>query len=99
MAGLRQGWTGIMDVVEIYTTRTCGYCRAAKELLKSKDIMFREFDVTGDPALRQEMVARAHGRTTVPQIFVGEVHLGGCDDIYALDRTGELDTLLAAAAK
>ncbi len=86
-----------MDVVEIYTTRTCGYCRAAKELLNSKNVMFREFDVTSDPALRQEMVARANGRTSVPQIFIGEVHLGGCDDIYALDRAGELDTLLASA--
>jgi len=86
-----------MDVVEIYTTRTCGYCRAAKELLNSKNVMFREFDVTSDPVLRQEMVARANGRTSVPQIFIGEVHLGGCDDIYALDRVGELDTLLASA--
>lgn len=84
-------------VVEIYTTRTCGYCRAAKELLKSKNVMFREFDVSGDPSLREEMIKRANGRMTVPQIFIGEVHLGGCDDIYALDRTGELDSLLASA--
>jgi glutaredoxin 3 len=85
------------NVVEIYTTRTCGYCRAAKELLKSKSVMFREFDVSGDPALREEMIKRANGRMTVPQIFIGDIHLGGCDDIYALDRQGELDSILASA--
>lgn len=81
--------------VEIYTSRTCGYCHAAKELLRGKDVAYMEFDVTNDFALRSQMTARANGRTSVPQIFVGDVHVGGCDDLYALDSEGRLDTLLA----
>jgi glutaredoxin 3 len=80
--------------VEIYTSRTCGYCHAAKELLRGKSIAYMEFDVTSDHALRSQMTARANGRTSVPQIFVGDVHVGGCDDLYALDSEGRLDNLL-----
>ena len=81
--------------VEIYTTRTCGYCRAAKELLREKNVAFMEHDVSNDPALRAAMTQRANGRTTVPQIFVGDVHVGGCDDLYALNQEDRLDGLLA----
>ncbi|TAK47452.1 MAG: glutaredoxin 3 [Xanthobacteraceae bacterium] len=81
--------------VEIYTTRSCGYCHAAKELLRSKNVAYLEFDVTNDPPQREEMTRRANGRTTVPQIFVGDTHVGGCDDLYALDNEGRLDSLLA----
>ena len=84
-----------MMPIEIYTTRTCGYCAAAKSLLKRKGVAFTEIDVTGDSERRSLMIERAHGRMTVPQIFIGEAHVGGCDDLYALDRAGELDPLLA----
>lgn len=69
---------------------------AAKRLLASKDVPFTEIDVSGDPARRQEMMQRAGGRHTVPQIFIGGQHVGGCDDLYALHRAGKLDTLLSA---
>jgi glutaredoxin 3 len=82
-----------MKPVTIYTTPICGYCRAAKHLLASKGAAFREIDVMSDPARRQEMTERA-GRRTVPQIFIGETHVGGYDDIAALDRQGKLDPLL-----
>ena len=85
-----------MPNVEIYTSPLCGYCHAAKRLLGQKGVSFIEIDVSRDPAQRQEMMRRAHGRHTVPQIFVGEVHVGGCDDLFALDRAGKLDTLLSA---
>jgi len=81
--------------VEIYTTPTCGYCRAAKSLLTRKNVAFQEIDVAAGGALRQAMVARAGGRTSVPQIFVNDFHVGGCDDLYALEREGGLDPLLA----
>lgn len=84
-----------MASVEIYTTRFCPYCYQAKELLNRKGVAFREIDVTADRQLREKMVERANGRTTVPQIFVGAAHVGGCDDLYALDEAGELDALLA----
>jgi glutaredoxin 3 len=84
-----------MPDIEIYTTPFCGFCLAAKRLLKDKGVGYREIDVSGDPAARQAMMRRAHGRHTVPQIFVGETHVGGCDDLYALDRAGRLDPLLA----
>jgi glutaredoxin 3 len=84
-----------MQTVEIYTSPLCGFCHAAKRLLSSKGVSFSEFDISRDPDLRQAMMARANGRHTVPQIFVGETHVGGCDDLYALDRAGKLDTLLA----
>ncbi len=82
--------------VEIYTTQYCGYCRMAKSLLTKKKIAFEEIAVDGNPALRAEMIARAGGRTTVPQIFIGDTHVGGCDDLYALDHAGGLDKLLAS---
>lgn len=83
-----------MKPVEIYTTRTCGYCAAAKALLNRKGVSYTEIDVGGDPDLRAAMTARAGGRRTVPQIFVGRTHVGGCDDLYALDQAGRLDPLL-----
>jgi glutaredoxin 3 len=83
-----------MAQIEIYTTRSCPYCHAAKRLLTSKGAAFTEIDVSGDPKGRSLMVARANGRTTVPQIFIGATHVGGCDDLYALEHAGKLDPLL-----
>jgi glutaredoxin 3 len=85
-----------MKPVEIYTTPTCPYCQAAKRLLARKGVTYSEIDVSGDPTLRAAMTERASGRRTVPQIFVGEVHVGGCDDLHALEDAGKLDPLLAA---
>ena len=85
-----------MKQVEIYTSPTCGYCHAAKRLLSAKSVSFTEFDVTRDPAKRAEMMQRAKGRRTVPQIFIGQTHIGGFDDMNALDRAGKLDPLLAS---
>lgn len=85
-----------MKPVTIYTTPTCGYCMAAKRLLTRKGVAFTEIDVAGDPERRREMMDRASGGYTVPQIFVGETHVGGFDEMYALDRMGKLDPLLAA---
>ncbi len=85
-----------MVSIEIYTTRYCPYCHAAKGLLVRKGVTFKEIDVTGDWQGREKMVERANGRSTVPQIFIGEVHVGGCDDLYALDADGKLDPLLAS---
>lgn len=84
-----------MQPVEIYTTPFCGYCHAAKRLLGKKGAAFTEIDVSADPALRAAMVDRAGGRRTVPQIFIAGRHVGGCDDLYALDDAGRLDPLLA----
>jgi len=85
-----------MPPVTIYSTSWCPYCRAAKSLLTQKGVAFTEIDVDGEPELRKEMTTRANGRTSVPQIFIGERHVGGSDDIHALDAAGELDKLLAA---
>ncbi|MCT2541034.1 glutaredoxin 3 [Sedimentimonas flavescens] len=85
-----------MKRVEIYTTRTCPYCIAAKALLTRKGIPFEETDVGADPALRIAMTERANGRRSVPQIFIGGQHVGGCDDLHALDAAGKLDPMLAA---
>jgi len=85
----------LMAPVELYTTPTCPYCLSAKALLRRKGVEFTEFNVAGAPHLRAEMVSRADGRTTVPQIFIGPVHVGGCDDLYELDEAGKLDPLLA----
>ena len=82
--------------VTIYTTTWCPYCTAAKALLTKKGIAFDEIGVDGNPELRQAMTARAGGRTSVPQIFIGDHHVGGSDDLHALESRGELDTLLAA---
>jgi glutaredoxin 3 len=81
--------------VVIYTTSLCPYCHAAKRLLKGKAIPFKEIDVTDDPAERRALVAKAGGRTSVPQIWIGATHVGGCDDLYALDASGGLELLLA----
>lgn len=85
-----------MKPVEIYTSPLCGYCHAAKRLLNQKSVSFTEIDVLGDAEKRREMMQRAQGRHTVPQIFVGDTHVGGYDDLAALDRSGKLDPLLAA---
>jgi len=85
-----------MKSIEIYTTQTCGFCHAAKRLLTQKGASFAEFDVSRDPAKRAEMTQRSNGGRTVPQIFIGDQHIGGCDDLYALERAGKLDPLLAA---
>ncbi len=84
-----------MAKIEIYTTPYCPYCHAAKDLLRRKGAKYHEIDVSGDRGLRQTMVTRARGRSTVPQIFIGPTHVGGCDELYALDRAGKLDPLLA----
>ena len=84
-----------MPLIEIYTTRYCPYCHAAKALLKSKGAAFTEIDVSGSNELRKKMVERANGGYTVPQIFIGDVHVGGCDDLHALDDAGKLGPLLA----
>ena len=87
-----------MANVELYTTPICPYCIAAKDLLKRKGVAFTEFNVMGNIEKRREMVTRASGRTTVPQIFINSAHVGGCDELYELDSEGKLDPLLAAAA-
>ena len=85
-----------MARVEIYSSKLCGYCWAAKRLLKKKDVAYEEIDVTLRPGRRAEMIQRAKGRHTVPQIFIDGEHIGGCDDLHALDRAGGLDVKLAA---
>jgi glutaredoxin 3 len=82
-----------MKKVQIYTTTWCPYCNAAKSLLDKKGVPYEEVDAN-DPEIRMAMVERAHGRRTVPQIFIGETHVGGYDDMAALDRRGQLDPLL-----
>lgn len=84
-----------MKHVEIYTTQTCPYCIAAKQLLRKKGVGYSEIDVGRDPGLRAAMTRRAGGGRTVPQIFIDGTHIGGCDDLYALDDAGGLDPLLA----
>jgi glutaredoxin 3 len=83
-----------MAQVDIYTTPYCPYCQWAKELLRKKNVEFNEIDVSHDRELRRVMTARANGRATVPQIFIGDTHVGGCDELYALDDAGKLDPLL-----
>jgi glutaredoxin 3 len=85
-----------MSPIEIYTSPFCPYCSAAMDLLRHKGANFSEIDISAAPERRQEMIERASGRTTVPQIFIGKTHVGGCDDLYALDAAGELDPLLAS---
>ncbi|MGE0769491.1 MAG: glutaredoxin 3 [Hyphomicrobiaceae bacterium] len=84
--------------VTIYTTQFCGYCRRAKQLLQRKGVAYSEIDVTFDRDLYREMADRA-GRSTVPQIWIGQTHIGGCDELYALERQGELDKMLSAEAE
>ena len=85
-----------MAKIEIYTSPICGYCHRAKALLNKKGAAFTEIDVAGDASARDRMVERAKGRRTVPQIFIDGRHIGGCDDLYALESAGKLDPLLAA---
>jgi glutaredoxin 3 len=88
-----------MPAVQIYTTRYCPYCVAAKTLLKRKGVAFEEIDVGSAFDRREEMIQRANGRMTVPQIFIGKTHVGGNDDLQALERAGKLDALLASESK
>jgi len=83
-----------MQPVELYTTPICGFCHAAKRLLTQKGVSFSETNVMAQPAKKQEMMKRANGRHTVPQIFIGGKHVGGCDDLYDLERAGKLDKML-----
>lgn len=85
-----------MAQVEIYTTPICPYCVRAKSLLTKKGVSYQEIDVAADPAVRDAMIQRAGGKRTVPQIFINGHHVGGSDDLYALERKGELDPLLGA---
>jgi glutaredoxin 3 len=87
-----------MPKVTIYTTAFCPYCHSAKALLRRKNVEFSEIDVSYDAEERQRMTARANGRRTVPQIFIGNVHVGGSDELHALERQGKLDPLLVDAA-
>ncbi|MBU2957034.1 glutaredoxin 3 [Paracoccus sp. 1_MG-2023] len=83
--------------IEIFTTRTCPFCIRAKQLLNQKGLSYEETDVGADPSLRDAMTRRA-GKRSVPQIFVGDFHVGGCDELYAMERAGKLDPLVKGAA-
>ena len=85
-----------MKSVEIYTSPLCGFCRAAKRLLKQKGVEFSKVDALMHPKRKPEMILCAGGKRTVPQIFIGTQHVGGCDDLYELEHQGKLDHLLAA---
>jgi glutaredoxin 3 len=86
-----------MAKIDIYTVRYCPYCQDAKDLLSRKGVSYHEIDVTGKRDVRKEMIQRAKGRSTYPQIFIGASHVGGCDDLYALEESGRLDSVLAEA--
>ncbi|UTH48084.1 glutaredoxin 3 [Loktanella salsilacus] len=85
-----------MKNVEIYTKSTCGYCHAAKRLLTSKGVKFSEVSLSQTPDKKAEMIQRSNGGRTVPQIFIGKTHVGGCDDLFALESAGKLDAMLSA---
>jgi glutaredoxin 3 len=85
-----------MSDVIIYTRQFCSYCARAKQLLEKKGVAFEEKDASHSPELRREMMERSKGGATFPQIFIGATHIGGCDDLYALERAGKLDPLIAA---
>ena len=85
-----------MAEVVIYTRDFCYYSEAAKELLARKGVAFREINASGNRELRQQMIERANGGNTFPQVFIGDTHVGGCDELYALEEAGKLDALLAA---
>ncbi|MBW4418605.1 MAG: glutaredoxin 3 [Myxacorys californica WJT36-NPBG1] len=85
--------------VEIYTWQTCPYCIRAKLLLRWKGVKFTDYKIDGDGAARVRMANRANGRRTVPQIFINDQHIGGCDELYALDREGKLDLMLSEEGK
>ena len=84
-----------MPEIVLYTRKFCGYCSAAKSLLKSKGVEFKEIDGTFDVKVKQEMVTKSHGGNTFPQIFIGEQHIGGCDELHGLDQSGVLDEMLS----
>ena len=84
-----------MKTVELYTSPLCGFCHSAKRLLSQKGVSFSEINILAQPDRKGEMIKRANGGCTVPQIFIGDIHVGGCDDLFALDRAGKLDKLLA----
>ena len=84
-----------MPIVEIYTSPYCGYCHAAKRLLNRKGATFQEIDISGNPGRRSEMLVRANGRHTVPQVFINDKHVGGCDELHAMERSGQLEAMLA----
>jgi glutaredoxin 3 len=88
-----------MPPVEIYTTRYCPYCHSAKALLSRKGVAFTEINLSNAMDRRDEMIERAHGMMTVPQIFIGSTHVGGSDELHALERAGKLDALLADEGK
>ena len=85
-----------MPTIEIYTKTFCSYCWRAKHLLDAKGLEYREISVDFGSETQEQMIQRANGRTTVPQIFIREMHIGGCDDLFALERTGQLDGLISA---
>ena len=85
-----------MKQIEIYTSPLCGFCHAAKRLLNQKNAEFSEINVLANPGRKPEMIQRANGGRTVPQIFIGDTHVGGCDDLFALEQAGKLDALLAS---
>ena len=85
-----------MKDVLIYTREFCGYCVRAKRLLTEKGVAFKEINATNDATKRAEMIQKARGSSTFPQIFIGGTHIGGCDDLHALERAGKLDSLLSA---
>ncbi len=87
-----------MTDVTIYTRMMCGFCTAAKRLLDAKGVAYTEHDASFSPELRREMIQRANGRSTFPQIFIGDVHVGGCDELHALEHEGKLDPLLQGVA-
>ena len=87
-----------MIKVEIYTSPLCGFCYSAASLLKGKGVAYDELDIVFDPNRRSEMIKRSNGRHTVPQIFINDMHIGGCDELYALEAQGKLDPLLSAEA-
>ena len=84
-----------MKTVELYTSPLCGFCHSAKRLLSQKGVSFSEINILAQPDRKGELIKRANGGRTVPQIFIGDTHVGGCDDLFALDRAGKLDKLLA----
>ena len=84
-----------MITVELYTSPLCGFCHSAKRLLSQTGVRFSEINILAQPDRKGEMIKRANGGRTVPQIFIGDIHVGGCDDLFALDRAGKLDNLLA----
>ena len=84
-----------MSIVEIYTSPYCGYCHAAKRLLNKKSATFQEIDISGNPGRRSEMLVRSNGRHTVPQVFINDKHIGGCDELHAMEHSGQLSAMLA----